>query len=1047
MNKYPRIIRGLCLVSVIGFSSFFAAMSFAQDDEDVSVEALYQKAAEFSMAGDPVEASKTFERMFDLSGGTETLFEDYGAQAGGFFFDYGLTLIPQQRWDDAKKAFDTCVRAKEIAEEVESPINSTNARENLARFQLGRCEAELGNHGEAIRLYDEYINSEPPPEELRQVYASFKLSYGTSLLELGRIDEGIASMQELFDNATERSIPPQVLMQAVYRLGMALISQANAAGTDEVAIEKIANRIHEFLDKNQSQLGLSPFNKFRFGLVNGFRLLGLEATKAGLYTVALRVFGMIPTLEDVKRDIDLALTRLPVGAGVPSQYQQLLDRVAEMEKAPMPIDAENLRIVATCYEAIGNPRAARVIYRHLAEHFPDISDETRTEIFHEASRLSFMLGDFSAAQYFGEEFMAVAPEDSSLKENVSVFMLQSLFTAQEYEQVITVGGQIREQYELGDDQRELADFLYPLALYSLQRHEDAAEPFAEYVKGYPEGANLEAIMFHRASNSLILGKMRESAEQYEDFLKLFPDSEKFLANAYADLAIARFNLEDYPATIAASDSLEEKRPEAFQVGRTLNIEGDAYTVQAGNLTAQEQQEQKAEWEQASLDAYLAAFDVASAAMSSDPDREEFHKNVASEGLWKSASYYYDNEEVEKGLAQYDKFFPTYEGTPWEPQISVFSLEHLEGAGRGEEGLKQVEKMILFLGSKPPEEQDLTLLRQAIGSYAEASVRVRGVDATVATLDDFPGIDPENQGLLTWLKIQQVIVLQEAQKGMEKDSPDYAAAETRIAAVFEDLRLFEKRNLSEFALREVGRYFAGTDNPFLGVPYFEELLARTNPEADQFKGLAEMELGEIEMRSADPGKVQAARERFRRIIDKYKDPALVPQAYLNLAKLHIDNEEWRDALAALDVINKQKNYFKSEREKRAESGFLLGTVLDELGEPAEANQAYLAVVSTYGKFPDWITQAWERYIPNSVADFEKMPTTTPEEIAAKRQRELALYRLTRKFLYQWQNFTDEVAPSGALRRLRRDIEDMKTTMNITPEEEQQVLFELGLATEN
>lgn len=208
----------------------------------------------------------------------------------------------------------------------------------------------------------------------------------------------------------------------------------------------------------------------------------------------------------------------------------------------------------------------------------------------------------------------------------------------------------------------------------------------------------------------------------------------------------------------------------------------------------------------------------------------------------------------------------------------------------------------------------------------------------------------------------------------------------------------------------------------------------------------MELGAIEMRAADPAKVQSARERFRRIIDKYQDASLVPQAYLNLAKLHIGSKEWKDALAALDAINKNKNYFKKEREKRAEAGFLMGNVLDELGEPAEANQAYLSVVSTYGAFPDWVTQAWEKYIPNSIADFEKMPTGTPEEQAEKRERQIALYGLTRKFLFQWQNWTDEMSPSGALRRLRRDILEMKTELGITPEEEAAVEFKHGLQTE-
>jgi tetratricopeptide (TPR) repeat protein len=203
-----------------------------------------------------------------------------------------------------------------------------------------------------------------------------------------------------------------------------------------------------------------------------------------------------------------------------------------------------------------------------------------------------------------------------------------------------------------------------------------------------------------------------------------------------------------------------------------------------------------------------------------------------------------------------------------------------------------------------------------------------------------------------------------------------------------------------------------------------------------------------MRAADPGKVQSARERFRRIIDKYgkDDPGLIPDALLNLAMLHIKNKEWKDALEPLKTINSTKSFFPKDKMKRAEAGFLLGTVFDELEDPVNANRAYVALMGAHPSAADWVTQAWERYIPNSITDIAAMPESTPEEALAKRERELALYRLSRKYLYMWQNWTDEMVPSGALRRLRRDIETMKTDLAITPEEEQQILLQLGIAPE-
>lgn len=1038
------------LILVIGFlftlGLFFSGQ--AQDEEDASVEGLYRKAVEQNMAGEPAEASKTFDRLFDLSGGVETLFEDYGAQAGGILFDYGMTLLPQQRWEDAKKAFTDCVNAAKTAVEVESPVRSTNARENIARFQLGFCEAQLGNHEKAIRLYDEYLAANPPQEELAQIRNSFKLRYGGSLMKLGRVEEGIAAIQELFDNREAWKVTPQFLMQGVLELGLAWIEQANAAGTDTEALNKISDRANDFLDTNGDLIRLEPLDQFRFGFVDRLRKLGFESTKAGLYSLALRYFSYVPTIEDVRNDLNLSLARQPAGVGIPSQFQNIIDQLAEREKAEVHPDAETLRLMANCYERMGNVHAPRAIYWHLAEQFPEVPSGIRGEILHEAARLSSMLGDFPAAQYFGEKFAAEIPEEHPLRNNVSTFMLQSLFTSRAFDDVISISDRVRERFPAGDPQRELADSLYPLALYSKQQHTEAGPIFAEYVKAYPQGGNREIVLFHRASNSLILGKMREAAEQYEDFLKEFPTSDRFLENVLADLAIARFNLQDYPAAIENVDRLVAERPKSIQIGRTQNLRGDALIIQSSNLS-REQEELKATMRQEGLESYLAAAKGGAAALASDPERSDFHRETVGEAIWKAADIYFQDGDIEKGLEQYDAFVPAYAGTFYEPQISIFSLEHLEAVERGEEGLVQVEKMILFLGGTPPQEQDLTLLRQAIGSYSEASVRIRGAEKTLATLDAFPGLDPANHALLTWLKIQKVIVLQESRKGLDRESAEYAAIEKQIGEVFEQLRLFEKRNLSEFALQQIGLYFAGSDNPFLGVPYFEELLARTNPEAAAFKAPAEMELAKIEMRAADPAQVQSARERFRRIIADDSEDAkpLKEQAYLNLADLHIKTMEWRDALAALDVINKNKNFFGRDREKRAEALFKMGLVLDALNEPVEANLAYLGVFSTYAGYYDWVTQAWERYIVNSLADFEKMELNDPLSIALKRQKELTLYKLSVKNIYQWQKLEEKDAPSGALTRLRRDIVEMKDNLNILPLEEQKILQELGIAPTN
>ena len=377
----------------------------------------------------------------------------------------------------------------------------------------------------------------------------------------------------------------------------------------------------------------------------------------------------------MRNDLNLSLARQPAGVGIPSQFQNIIDQLAEREKAEVHPDAETLRLMANCYERMGNVHAPRAIYWHLAEQFPEVPSGIRGEILHEAARLSSMLGDFPAAQYFGEKFAAEIPEEHPLRNNVSTFMLQSLFTSRAFDDVISISERVRERFPAGDPQRELADSLYPLALYSKQQHTEAGPIFAEYVKAYPQGGNREIVLFHRASNSLILGKMREAAEQYEDFLKEFPTSDRFLENVLADLAIARFNLQDYPAAIENVDRLVAERPKSIQIGRTQNLRGDALIIQSSNLS-REQEELKATMRQEGLESYLAAAKGGAAALASDPERSDFHRETVGEAIWKAADIYFQDGDIEKGLEQYYSVVPAYAGTFYEPQISIFSLEHL-----------------------------------------------------------------------------------------------------------------------------------------------------------------------------------------------------------------------------------------------------------------------------------------------------------------------------------------------------------------------------------
>lgn len=1043
-HKKSRIVAS----SILALAMVFSLSGVAQE-EDNSFEGLYQKAGELIIGGQTAEAAATFEKLIDLSGKWETIVEDYGAAAGGLMFDYGSVLVQLQRWNDAAAAFEKCRGAKKLAEEI-SPLGNDNPRENLALFQLGFCTAQRGDHVKALELYDQYLATKPPASELAQILTKYKLFYGTSQMKSDQMAAGLATMQELFDNREKWKVSPGFLVQALLEIGGVWSANAAEAIADVPKRQQIENDAIAWLDANGDFLNVQPFDALQYGFVDRLKPLALQSANSGLYSLALRYLSYMPTTQQLKDDINIRTAMLGVKA-MPGAYAQRLKLIEDREKAEIPPDVEVLRLMAICYEQVGNRMAPRTIHWHLATKYPKLPQAKRAEILHEAAKFSAEMGDFPAAQHFGELFMAEMPEDQPLRNRVATFMIQSLFTARDFEAVVKIAGDVRERYDAGDEKRELADMLYPLSLYSMQRFEEAAVPFDEFVKSYPESANLETVYYHRASNALVLQQFKVSAEQIEDFLEKFPDSKNYLENALSDLAVSRFNLLEYDAAISAADRLKEAKPESLQLARTLNVRGDSYMVKANDADEDVEEGEIAKWRAEALASYLGATDIGRKGEAQAGANKEMYRVGVAESMWKSADIYIQDEKFEDALAIYDRFFPNYTGNMWEAQISLFSIEALEAADRGPEALTQVEKMIVAEGIKPKDEQNLQFLREMIGSYGEASVRIRGDEPTIAVFNKFPGVSPDNQVLATWLKIQNVIILQGMKKKAERGSPAAEGIQSRIAAIFDELATYDKSNLSEYALQQIGLYLAGTENRFLAVPFFEELLNRTTTESEAFKSPADFEIGKIEME--DPAKRGSARERFLRVINKYKDKSLIPDSWMYLGRLYALDKDWKESAIALGKINENKKYFDKDLEKRAEATFLLGDALEKQGDEKQAATAYLVVLSRYGKWSDWVVQSFERFIPLSKKGIAELPMSdppTPQELAEKRVRELNLYKNYFEKMYVWQKWTDDSFRTdegrASLQRLRRELDALKIDFKITPEEDKKIKFDMGLPVE-
>lgn len=1004
-----RSLASVFAVALLGFSGSFslaplhAQDAAADDDEDADFETLYFKGNDLMRSQKWPEAAATMLKAIEATG--DFGWEDYGKAFGGVYFDYGTCLLQLADYQGAHAAFKSCSQSDELAKDTKIP--GENKRKNIAIFELGFCEDKLGNPEEALKLYAQYEAIPPDPAEMEIVRSALALRKGTANLHVGKVAEGTAEIQKIFDNKDEWKVGPQFLMQGLLELGLGWVESAVKDPSKADGLEKSA---HLFLDKYDDSLSLSAFDKQRFGMVERMRKLGFDSGNAGMYTLALRYYSMIPTTQQVIDDLKMRASQY--GKNMPAIFADTIAKEEAKLATDDPPQVELLRLTAMSWDRLGNRHAARSIYSHLVQNFP--KSKNRAEILHEAARFSTMITDYSSAQYYGEIFMAEMPEDHPLSNNVSTFMLQSLFTARQYDKVIEIANGVAERFDPGAEERGLSDFLKASALYYSGQHEEAQVALDDFVKNYPESDNIESALYYRASNQVVLGEFENAASLLDAFLAKF-DKPKLLDLALFDRATCHFNAEQYDLCKEKLDRLIEERADSVVLDRAYNMLGDA--LDASSYDAETPELEK-ELLAKALEAYRNGI-AAARAKEAIPS--------GSEGTAKAADVAIRLEQWEEAVALYDSFFPTYAGSFWEPQISVYSLEALEKVDRVEDGLTQLEKMIVVMGNQGPEEQDIDLLRRAIGSYSESSVEHRGAEKTVETFDQFPGLDQSNQALLTWLQIQKVIVFQEMRKGLGKDTPEYQAIEQRIDQVFQTLQGYDISALSDFALQQVGKYLYESQ-PFLAKRYFEELLNRDAPD---FKVPAEFHLGLIEMRSTDKAQLDSARNRFKRVIDPYKDAEYIPDAHLNLGRIALKTKDWQEAITHFGTINKHRIWFSREKVKRAESNFGYGFAFEQLKNIPNAKASYLNVIAVYPGMIEWATAALERAFDLAYTEFD-----------GQREKQIEAYAFLRRMIYKYRGHQGEDS-SEALERLRLRLPQVRTELGLTTEEQTAIDNDIGI----
>ncbi len=213
---------------------------------------------------------------------------------------------------------------------------------------------------------------------------------------------------------------------------------------------------------------------------------------------------------------------------------------------------------------------------------------------------------------------------------------------------------------------------------------------------------------------------------------------------------------------------------------------------------------------------------------------------------------------------------------------------------------------------------------------------------------------------------------------------FRAARVHYRAIFEKHRESER---AAPALFEIGTGYARDRDYHNAIEWFERLQGEF-PEAR----IADDALYQTASAYANVGKAKESSSRFERFIDEHSDSERAVDAYLNLidlyrdegepgealkwterlriaypegkaaaeaffarAKIHISQNDWEDALAEIESALEEG---PRDRDFEIEAGFLRGYVLEKLGKPYAAADAYAQLPDGLGSYYGW--RATERF---------------------------------------------------------------------------------------
>ncbi len=868
----------------------------AQDEEDASVNALFNRSTDHMERGEWQEALNVLNRLIQIYGANDGQdgMRDFGPAFGLMYYRRGFCYKNLGEFGQAITEYTRSF--EQFANKDDTAAGQQNPVWELSALEIGACHQALGSYSEALEWYEKFASLAPDPHMYD--VAAFRLQLAVCYVKTGNLERGREVVNQVFDRVDGARARPEALYRGFLSLAEGWV---NPGQGEEQAMEQEAL---DFIRERGDMLAVTPYDKGRYQFNNRLLIYARQASERGMFALAVQLFGMMSSPSEILDDLNTRAARLP------NPPQNLLDEIAAYEEkrtAENSIEIIALVSLANTFERMNNFRPGYTIYTQLVLDRP--GHELRPDFLYGATRCAIAVRDVPGAVQFGMTFREEFPDHAYIA-MINSLLIESLFYAGRYTEVLDIAQRVRRGMEVGAPERDMPDFAIACSLFYLGRHAEAEGELEIHLEAYPESNYREVVTFCYAANMVRLNDFATAGQRLDGFLEEFPEST-FRPYALLERADCHFRLDEVHRALERTDTLIQENPAFAEMDRVMGLRGDCHMVNQN-------------YEQAKQN-YVRSLELANRGGPTRADN-------AARALVQLAAIAVETGELQEGVEYYDQYMAAHRGGFYDAQLVVTSMPALIEAGRTEEALEELEGVIVRVGSG----EIGVGLEEAVNSYVQFYLDEIGPQELYQRLIDFPvpaGTEI-NDELQAWLLISRIRILED--EAYAAQFPE-RAAETTL--VYNQLRAFDKEILAPFIAVSVGLMLVDMGTPEAmeeAGELFDSVIQR-GPAADNF-AVALLGRAQLLAQSGDAAQQAEALQLFDRAINDLEDqPRHVEQATIAKGKLLFEMQRWNDAAEVFLHATEQSGW----TQDRALVYFLLGRSYEEAGEANGALSAYFA----------------------------------------------------------------------------------------------------------